>query len=112
MIEFRTRIIEKAIENHVSVADTKEYLKLLERADYMRAMEVKIGTFAEMTGNYKTVSARCLQLGIKTVGDLVRLGGREMRKCTDVGEKTAALISDTLQEQFGISNWFSKEKED
>lgn len=111
MIELRTRIIEKAIENRVDVATTKEYLKLLERTDYHYALETKIGTFAEMTGNYKTVSARCLQMGIKTVGDLVRLGGRKMRESADVGEKTAALISDTLQEKFGIDNWFSKECE-
>lgn len=111
MNELRTRIIEKAIENHVSIDNTKEYLKLLERTDHNIIMEVKIGTFAEMTGNYKTISVRCSELGIKTIGDLVRYGGREMRKDKNIGLKTAAIISDTLQEHFGIDNWFSKESE-
>lgn len=111
MNELKTRIIEKAIENRVDVTTTKEYLKLLERTDYTMALETSIGTFAEMTGNYKTVCQRCNELGIETVGDLVRLGGRKMRKQPNVGDKTAGLISDTLQEKFGIDNWFSKECE-
>lgn len=111
MNDLRVRIIEKAIENRVDVATTKEYLKLLERTDYHYALEVSIGTFAEMTGNYKTICQRCNELDIKTVGQLVRYGGRKMRESSDVGAKTAALISDTLQREFGIDNWFSKECE-
>lgn len=111
MNELRTRLIEKAIENKVPIEKTKEYLKLLERTDYNKTMEVKIGTLAELTGKYKTICQRCNELGINTIGDLVRLGGREMRKDENVGVKTAAIISDTLQEHFGIDNWFSKESE-
>lgn len=111
-MEYRTRIIEKAIEQHLDVDTTKDYLNLLERAEYNRTLEIKIGILAEATGNYKTVSQRCNELGINTIGDLVRYGGREMRKNVNVGVKTAALISDTLQEKFGIDNWFSKERED
>ena len=110
-MEYRTRIIEKAIEYHLDVKTTNDYLKLLERTDSQRILEIRIGTFAEATGNYKTVVQRCNELGIETIGDLVRYGGREMRKNENVGVKTAALISDTLQEKFGIDNWFSKEKE-
>lgn len=111
MNELRTRLIEKAIENRISIAETKEYLKLLERTDYNKTMEVKIGTLAELTGKYKTICQRCNELGIQTIGDLVRYGGREMREDKNIGVKTAALISDTLQEHFGIDNWFSKQSE-
>lgn len=110
-MEYRTRIIEKAIENHLDVKTTNDYLKLLEKTDSQRVLEIRIGTFAEATGNYKTVAQRCNELGLETIGDLVRYGGREMRKHENIGVKTAALISDTLQEKFGIDNWFSKEKE-
>ena len=75
MHELKTRIIEKAIENRVDIATTKEYLKLLERTDYSIALETSIGTFAEMTGNYKTVCQRCNELNIETVGDLVLIIG-------------------------------------
>ena len=112
MEEYITRIIEKAIDNRLDVATTKKFVKILEKTDYTKAFETPIGTFAEMTGNYKTILARCAEFEIKTVGDLVRCGGREMRKSTDVGAKTAALISDTLADNFGIYDWFSKNKED
>lgn len=111
MNELRTKIIEKAIECNKSIEETKEYLKLLERTDHYATMEVKIGTFADFTDNYKTICARCSELGIKTIGDLVRFGGRKFREDKNVGVKTAAIISDTLQEYFDIDNWFSKECE-
>ena len=85
-MEYRTRIIEKAIENNLDVKTTNDYLKLLERTDSQRMFEISIGTFAKATGNYKTVAQRCNELGIETIGDLVRYGGREMRK-----KKTLAL---------------------
>ena len=110
-MEYRTRIIEKAIEYHLDVKTTNDYLKLFEKTDSRRMLEIRIGAFAEATGNYKTVAQRCNELGIETIGDLVRYGGREFRKSPNVGDKTAALISDTLQEKFGIDNWFSKERE-
>ena len=111
MNELRARIIEKAIENRVDVATTKEYLKLLDRTDYHFNLETSIGAFAELTGNYKTICQRCNELGIKTVGQLVRYGGRKMRESHNIGDKTAGLISDTLQREYGIDNWFSKECE-
>ena len=112
MEEYRTKIIEKAIENHLSPEQTVGYLKLLERTDYTRVMEVRIGVFAELTGEYKTICQRCNELNIESVGDLVRLGGRAFRKSTNVGVKTAALVSDTLASCFGITDWFSKESEE
>ena len=112
MIEFRTRIIEKAIECDVNVDVTKQYLDLLERTDYSKTLEIRIGVFAEATGNYKTIIQRCNELGIETIGDLVRYGGRAMRQSENVRDNTAGLISDTLADKFGIYNWFSKGKEE
>lgn len=111
-LEYKTRIIEKAIEKSLDTECTKEFIKLLESTDYSRIMEIHIGIFAEATGNYKTIQTRLGALGIKTIGDLVRYGGRAARKDKNIGMKTAALISDTLQEKYGIDNWFSKDKEE
>jgi len=110
--EHRTRIIEKAIERGLSVQETEKFLKLLERTEYTRILETRIGVFAELTGEYKTVLQRCNELGIKSIGDLVRCGGRGFRINPNIGVKTTALVSDTLQREFGIDNWFSKEKEE
>lgn len=111
-MENRVRIIEKAIDNHIDIKTTEQYLRLLEKGDYYRAFEVRIGAFAKQTGEYKTVCQRCNECGIETIGELVRFGGKAFRKNPNVGAKTAALISDTLADKFGIYNWFSKDKED
>ena len=111
-LEYKTRIIEKAIENGLNAESTKKYIDLLESTHYSRVLETPIGVFADATDNYKTIITRMGALGIKTIGDLVRYGGRAAREHPDIGVKTAALISDTLQEKFGIDNWFSKDKEE
>lgn len=110
--EYRFELVKTAMENHLSVNETKEFIKLFNEADKQLVYECRIGQFAELTGFYKTVAQRCNEMGIETVGDLVRYGGRAFRDSPDVGAKTAAIISDTLQEKFGIDNWFSKGKEE
>ena len=111
MNEFRTAIIKAAIENHIGIEETKRYLELLERTDYSKTMEIRIGVLAEATGNYKTVCQRCNEMGIESIGDLVRLGGKAFRESPNVGVKTATLVSDVLADKFGIYNWYSKDKE-
>ena len=49
-LEYKTRIIEKAIEKSLDTECTKEFIKLLESTDYSRIMEIHIGIFAEATG--------------------------------------------------------------
>ena len=111
-MEDRIRIIEKAIEYNLDAKTTESFINLLNNKYNPRILETRIGVFADETGNYKTVCQRCNELGIETIGDLIRLGGKAFRESGTVGVKTAALISDTLAAKYGIYDWFSKEKEE
>lgn len=54
-----------------------------------------------------TITKRCHDNGINTVGDLIRCGGHKFRTFDKVGYKTITVIDDMLEQYFGISDWYT-----
>lgn len=48
---------------------------------------------------------RCMENGIRTVGQLVRTGSREFRAMRLVGGGLISRLSEVLWEQYGIARW-------
>ena len=53
-----------------------------------------------------TITKRCHDNGINTVGDLIRCGGRKFLKFENVGKGTVRKIDDALLMHFEVVDWY------
>lgn len=53
-----------------------------------------------------TITKRCKDNGINTVGDLIRCGGRKFLTFEDVGKGTVTKIDDALEEYYDVNEWY------
>lgn len=53
-----------------------------------------------------TITKRCHDNGINTVGDLIRCGGRKFRTFKNVGGSTITKIDDALENYYEVTDWY------
>lgn len=51
------------------------------------------------------IRRRCLNAGISTIGDLVRLGRNRFRALPQVGDTMCDEIAEVLREKYKVQNW-------
>lgn len=110
--EIKCQLAKAALENGVGLNEVKEfYAWVMEGPDDSLDEEddsyksVSICEFAQDTKCQKTITNRCSEHNIKTVGELIKLGSSKFRQFPHVGYTTVRKISEELNKQFGVKRW-------
>lgn len=53
-----------------------------------------------------TITKRCKDNGINTVGELIRCGGHKFRTFKNVGGATITKINDALEKYYEVADWY------
>lgn len=68
--------------------------------------DTPIEDLARRTRIEGTITKRCKDNGINTVGDLIRCGGLRFIKYQNVGRSTVNKIDDALEQYYNITDWY------
>ena len=110
--EIKCQLAKAALENGVSLEQVKKFYAWVTEGPEEPEEEpddsyksVSIYEFAQDTKCQKTITNRCSEHNIKTVGELIKLGSSKFRQFPHVGYTTVRKISEELNKQFGVKRW-------
>lgn len=83
--------VENNQDNQFDSVDIEEVLKIIRRQNFYH--------------NVKVIETIFRRENINTVGDLLRIGKKDITCYEHIGSKTCREISDALEELFGITAW-------